>query len=93
MIHNSRTRDTHINDRFRLTHSMKRARHKRVVFDGVGKTNKLGAGDSALLARAFGCVLNQIPDAPYRIHVDARARGRDVHRRAETRGGCQRFRN
>jgi hypothetical protein len=62
------------------------AGHKWIIFDGVGKADKLGASQPAAIARAFGGVLNQTTDARDCVHVDSGSRRRRVDGAAQTFG-------
>src|SRR2546425_4181244 len=64
---------------FRLPDAVKRAGHEWIVFDGVGETNKLGAGDTKAIAGAFGGFLDQTAHARDCIHVDSGTSRRSVH--------------
>src|SRR5437879_8234035 len=53
VIDHAGTRYADIQHDFRLADAVKRAGHEWIVFDGVGETNKLGAGDTKTIACAF----------------------------------------
>src|SRR5437016_9957729 len=77
---------------FRLADAVKSAGHEWIVFDGVGETNKLGAGDARTIARAFGGFLDQTAHARDCIYVDSGAGGRGIHRSAKPFSRGERFR-
>ena len=47
----ARSGNTDVNNCFRLAYAMKGSRHKRIVFNGIGKTNKLSAGNATGITR------------------------------------------
>src|SRR5438128_4651862 len=47
-----------VQDGFRLADAVKRAGHEWIVFDGVGETDKLGAGNPEAIPSAFGGFLD-----------------------------------
>src|SRR5438270_417385 len=93
VIDNAGAGDADIQYRFRLADAVKRPGHEWIVFDGVGETNKLGAGNPEAILRAFGGLLNQMAHARDCIHVDSGASRRGVHRSAKPFGRGERFRN
>src|SRR2546423_14009528 len=72
---------------------MKRARHERVVFDGIRETDEFCAGKAEAIPCALGGFLDQSTYPRDGIHVDARAGGRNVHRSTKTFSRGQRFWN
>ena len=43
MIDDARTRDSDVDDSLWLAHAVKRARHERIIFDGIGEAGFNGA--------------------------------------------------
>src|SRR5215213_4213058 len=80
------TRHADVNNSLSLTDTVKGTRHKRIVFDRVGKTDKLCTCESALIASSFGCVFYDSSDMGHYVHVDPRARRRCVDGRTQTLG-------
>ncbi len=72
--------DADVDDCFGLADPVECARHKRIVFDGVGEADELGAGQTIPLACALRCVFQNVADVSDGIHVDSGARRRDVDR-------------
>src|SRR5882724_10145493 len=84
------TGNANIDYGLRFPGAVKCPRHEWVILDCVGKTDKFGAGNSTLIASAFSCVLNDSPDLAGRIHIDPRARRRNIDGRTQSLGGGQR---
>ena len=71
---------------------MERARHKGIILHSVGKDDQLHAAGSIRIRRRGGNILHRQSAQANRVHVDARAGGSDVDRRADALGGGKRLR-
>ena len=68
---------------------MESARHERVVLDGVAEHDELAGSDALAIGGRLGGLLDDTRHFERGVHVDARARGSQVHRRAHAVGGGQ----
>ena len=68
---------------------MECARHERVVFHRVAKNNKFTCANALLVGCCFCGFLDDARHFQHGVHVQARARGAQIHRRAHEIGGCQ----
>src|SRR5215213_8754650 len=59
-----------VDDGLGLADAVEGARHERVVLDGVGEADELGAGQAPALPRALGHLLDDLARAPHGVHVD-----------------------
>ena len=71
--------NAHGNHAIRFLDAVEGTRHEWVVAHGVCKDHKLGTGDRRLILGQFGSLFDDLAHALGGIHVDARARGRDIY--------------
>ena len=93
VVDDSGTRHANIQRRFRLTDAVKRARHERIVFDGIREADELCAGEPELIACTLGGFLDQATDTRDGIHIDSGASRGRIHRPAQPFGYRKSFRN
>src|SRR5690242_16418109 len=80
MMDDAWTRYANVDNSFRFTNSVERTSHKWIVFDGIGKTHKLRARKTSLIARPLSSVFDNAANLTHRVHIDAGSSGRSVHR-------------
>ena len=68
---------------------MERTGHEGVVLHGVAEHDQLACADALAVGRGLGGGLDDAGHLQHGIHVDARARGAHVHRRAHVVGDGQ----
>src|SRR6201988_771930 len=93
VMDHARTRNTNINHRLRLAHTMKSAGHKGVVFHRIRKTDEFGARQPTLITGALGSFFDDSSDMAHNIHVDTGARRGWVDGRAQGFGRGDRWGN
>ena len=81
--HDARAGAADVDHAIALAHAVHRAGDERVVVGDVGERAQLGAADAALARGALGQLLDHAAHDQHGVHVDAGARGRHVHRRAD----------
>lgn len=72
---------------------MEGAGHEGVIAHGVGEDHELGAANGATVLGQLGCFLDDASHLRGGIHVDAGARGGNIHRGAHQVRFCQGLRN
>ena len=72
---------------------MERARHERVILDGIAEDDELRAAEAVALARQLRRFLHDLPHAAHGVHVDAGLRRRNVDACADEIGLGQRARD
>ena len=91
--YNARSGNTNIDNAIRLTDTMERTSHKRIIFRCITENDQLGRSNTLTICCQLCRFQNNVTHDTNRIHVDTASGGAYVDRRTQTSSYVQCFRN